>query len=42
MDVSLLHIKEDAKNLIEYLILNNILSEKEKSYIDLITEELNK
>lgn len=34
--------KEDAKNLIEYLILNNILSEKEKNYIDLITEELNK
>ena len=34
--------KEDIKNLVEYLILNNILSEKEKNYINLITEELNK
>lgn len=34
--------KEDIKNLVENLILNNILSEKEKNYINLITESLNK
>lgn len=29
--------KEDIENLVDYLILNNILNEEEKSYINLIT-----